>query len=78
MLEFNARKFPTAAIKAAQIALPRKPLSPAAQQVAAQPTVPAYSPIVLASIEPATMPVSADYPMELGGARASVEFTNAR
>jgi Undecaprenyl-phosphate glucose phosphotransferase len=48
MLEFDARKFPMAAIKAARIALPRKPLSPAALKVAAQPTVPAFSPIVLA------------------------------
>src|SRR5262249_57578627 len=50
MLEFDARKFPTAAIKAARIALPPKPLSAAAQKVAAEPTVPAYSPIVLAGI----------------------------
>src|SRR5439155_19084439 len=41
-------KFPTAAIKAARIALPSKPLSLAALKVAAQPTVRAYSPIVLA------------------------------
>ena len=50
MLEFDARKFPTAAVKAARIALPHKPLSPAAQMVAEQPTVPAYSPIVLAGV----------------------------
>ena len=48
MLEFDARKFPIDAIKAARIALPPKALSPAALKVAAQPTVPAYSPIVLA------------------------------
>jgi Undecaprenyl-phosphate glucose phosphotransferase len=50
MLEFDARKFPSGAVKAARIALPRKPLSSAAQMVAAQPTVPAYSPIVLAGV----------------------------
>src|SRR6266700_2495133 len=48
MLEFDARKFPIDAIKAARIALPAKALSPAALKIAAQPIVPAYSPIVLA------------------------------
>src|SRR5215510_16022605 len=48
MLEFDARKFPIDAIRAARIALPPKALSPAALKIAAQPTVPAYSPIVLA------------------------------
>jgi lipopolysaccharide/colanic/teichoic acid biosynthesis glycosyltransferase len=48
MLEFDARKFPIDAIKAARIALPPKALSAAALKVAAQPIVPAYSPIVLA------------------------------
>jgi len=47
-VEFDARKFPIDAIKAARIALPPKALSPAALKIAAQPIVPAYSPIVLA------------------------------
>jgi hypothetical protein len=50
MLEFDARNYSAPAGRAKPIALPRKALSPAAQNVAAQPTVPAYSPIVLAGI----------------------------
>src|SRR5262249_55626753 len=54
MLEFDARKLDTSAAAAAatHVALPEraKRLSPAAQKVAAQPIVTAYSPIVLAGI----------------------------
>ncbi len=50
MLEFKARNFTAPGGRATTPALPRKALSAAAQNAAAQPTVPAYSPIVLAGV----------------------------
>src|SRR5262245_2110352 len=62
MLEYDARKFNgSAATATAARTAPPRPLSPAAQRVAAQPAAPAYSPIVLAGtvrlLEPALIAI---------------------